>query len=107
MNYLSYSWERVYGDTSTKCLFRTEPQKYANKANRILTKSPKKKDVNRIYYSGEIEGETYDLRLKSGIPIDNKTAKIFANLADRFEIKQPLIKESNSWNQSQKFLNQE
>jgi len=62
----------------------------------LLTKSPKKKGVNHIYYSGEIEGETYDLRIKSGIPIDNKTAKNFANLADRFEIKQPLIKESNS-----------
>ncbi len=62
----------------------------------LLTKSPKKKGVNRIYYSGEMEGETYDLRIKSGIPIDNKTAKIFTNLADRFEIKQPIFKESNS-----------
>jgi LDH2 family malate/lactate/ureidoglycolate dehydrogenase len=61
----------------------------------LLINSPKREGVDRIYYSGEIEGEMYDQRIKSGIPIDNQTAKIFTDLADRFKIKQPIYKESN------------
>ena len=60
----------------------------------LLINSPKREGVNRISYSGEIGGEIYDLRIKSGIPIDSQTAKIFTNLADRFEIEQPTFKES-------------
>jgi LDH2 family malate/lactate/ureidoglycolate dehydrogenase len=61
----------------------------------LLINSPKREGVDRIYYSGEIEGEMYDQRIKSGIPIDNQTAKIFTNLADQFKIKRPIIKEGD------------
>jgi LDH2 family malate/lactate/ureidoglycolate dehydrogenase len=61
----------------------------------LLINSPKREGVNRIYYSGERGGEVYDLRRKSGIPIDSQTAKIFTNLADRFKIKRPIFKENN------------
>jgi LDH2 family malate/lactate/ureidoglycolate dehydrogenase len=62
----------------------------------LLINSPRREGVDRIYYSGERGGEIYDRRKKSGIPIDNQTAKIFTNLADRYKIVQPTFKESPS-----------
>ncbi|UCE08747.1 MAG: Ldh family oxidoreductase [bacterium] len=62
----------------------------------IIINSPKKKGVERIYYSGEIEGETYDARKISGIPVDNQTIELFKSLADRYKISHPTFKDNKS-----------
>jgi len=55
----------------------------------LLTGSPRRDGVNRIYYPGEKEGECYDERIKTGIPIDERTRTAFEELAKRFDVRLP------------------
>jgi LDH2 family malate/lactate/ureidoglycolate dehydrogenase len=50
----------------------------------LLTGSPRREGVERIYYPGEMEGEAYAERARSGIPVDDRTAAMLAGLAERF-----------------------
>ena len=53
---------------------------------RLLTGSPKRPGVDRIYYPGERAGETYEDRIRNGIPVDNHTVDMLARFAEELKI---------------------
>jgi len=55
-----------------------------------LTASPKRPGTDRIYYPGEMEGETRKQRVLSGIPLAAVDQEMFKRLAERFGLENPL-----------------
>jgi LDH2 family malate/lactate/ureidoglycolate dehydrogenase len=52
---------------------------------------PKQEGAGRIYFPGEIENETYRLRGKEGIPLEDVTVESFTRLAQKYSISAPDI----------------
>jgi len=57
----------------------------------LLTNSEPRKGFERIYYPGQIEGEYYENRMKSGIVLDKHIREMFDRLVDKFKIEKPPI----------------
>ena len=55
----------------------------------MLTSSPRKQGVDRIYYPGEIEAEKMEERLRDGIPLETETVDKFLSLAEKYGIEKP------------------
>ena len=52
---------------------------------------PKKEGVERIYYPGEIENNTFKLRSKEGIPLEDVTVESFLRLAKKYSLGEPKV----------------
>lgn len=52
---------------------------------------PRQEGVERIYFPGEIENDSYRLRSKEGIPLENVTVESYKRLAQRFFIEEAKI----------------
>ena len=57
----------------------------------LLTASPRREGVERIYYPGQPEGESYAERSRAGKPIDERTASMLAEVAEQFGLNAPRI----------------
>ncbi len=57
----------------------------------LLTTSPKRDGFDHIRYPGEIEAQTYQQRMQTGIPIDSHTYEMFGQLASRYGVVPPQL----------------
>ena len=55
----------------------------------LLTTSPRKDGVDRIYYPGEIEAEKLAERSRIGIPLEKETVDVFLALAEKHGMEKP------------------
>ena len=56
-----------------------------------VTDVPKQEGVDKIYYPGEIENDTYRRRRKEGIPLEDVTVESFRRLAEKYSLSEPPI----------------
>jgi LDH2 family malate/lactate/ureidoglycolate dehydrogenase len=72
----------------------TEPDQFKNRFKawaELLVTSPKRDGFDHIHYPGEIEAQTYEQRMETGIPIDGHTYEMFSRLASRFGVVKPQL----------------
>jgi LDH2 family malate/lactate/ureidoglycolate dehydrogenase len=79
------SFTMIVIDISTFSEVQTFKQKMKEYVERLIC-SGKRPEYERIYYPGEIEGETYQRRIKEGIPIDERDREMFQRLATVYKI---------------------